>query len=158
MSYCSIEDFRREGFTEEEYPDEVLEELSISASALIERLTGQFFEPRDLTLRFDGRGGNVLPLPVFCIECESVIMNGDVVDPDEYIVYNRYYPDDDRHYPKIYHVRKWLAGVQNIEVTGRFGYVEADGTTPGDIRRACMKLSVNQFPLLSDKTAQEERR
>ncbi len=157
MSYCTIEDLRSEGFTEEDFTDEALALLIEQSGKLIDKITGQFFEPRTMTIRLDGRGGQNLLLPLFLIGDEIIKVDNEVLNQDEYILYNRFYPDDDRHYPKIYRAKKWPAGKLNIEITGNFGYVEEDLSTPKDIKRAAMKLAVSYFPLLSDKTAQEEK-
>ena len=110
-----------------------------------------------MTLRLDGRGGKTLLLPVFLIRDAVIYIENQHILSNDYIVYNRFYPDD-RRYPKIYFIDdRWPKGNQNIEVSGLFGYVEPDMSTPKDIKRAAMKLATSYFPLLSDKTAQEAK-
>ena len=155
MSYCTVEDLRAEGFTEEEYPDEVAEKLIGLACQYIDQVTGQFFEPRELTVRIDGRGGRNLVLPLFLIDCDYVKVRGEIID--DYVLYNRITPVDDRPYPKIYRNAGWPKGIMNIEICGTWGYVEAGNLTPEPIKRAAMKLAMYQFPLLSDTQAQEEK-
>ena len=56
MSYASVADLRAEGVLESEASDERLEALLEEASGTIDRMTGWWFEPRELMIRLDGRG------------------------------------------------------------------------------------------------------
>lgn len=152
MSYCTVEDIRAEGISEEDYSDEQLEDLIAASCEFIDRVTGQWFELRGKTIRLDGRGGQNLALPVFLFEAHSVSVNHE--DIDDYVLYNRM---EDRAYPKIYRNRGWPKGRLNIEVSGVWGYVEEDGTPPPAIRQAAMKLALYHFPALSDWEALEEK-
>ena len=157
--YCSIEDIRNEGVTDEQADDAKLESLIKLACNYIDNTTGQFFEPREQVLRLDGRGGKILCLPVFLIEVYSVVVSG--VEVDDYVLYNRIVPPDDRFYPKIYRAQGWRSGILNISVQGLWGYVDKVETgyvTPELIKRAAMKLALYSFPDLGDKEAQEEKR
>ena len=145
MSYCTIEDLRAEGFDEENYSDEKLTALINLSCNFIERVTGQFFEPREMTLKFDGRDGRNLPLPFVLLEPLSITVDGEEIT--DYVNYQNY------SYPKIVRVKKWPRGFQNIEILGTFGYSE----TPEDIKRAAMKIAMYQFPALNDSEAQEEK-
>ena len=152
MSYCTVEDLRAEGVTEEQYTDEQLEKLIEASCSYIDMITGQFFEPREKVMTLDGRGGRILVLPVFLSLVNYVKVDGEIID--DYVLYNRM---EDRAYPKIYRLTKWPLGRLNVEVSGVFGYVEEDGTPPSAIKRAAMKLALYNFPALSDKDAQEEK-
>lgn len=152
MSYCTVEDIRAEGVSEEDYTDEQLERLIAASCEFIDRVTGQWFELRDKTLRLDGRGGQNLILPVFLYEADCVKVGLDYVD--DFVLYNRM---EDRVYPKMFRCLGWPKGRLNIEVSGKWGYVEEDGTTPSAIRRAAMKLAMYHFPALSDAEAQQEK-
>ena len=68
MSYCTIDDLRAEGVSEEDYSDEELGRLIEASSEFIDRVTGQWFELREKVIRLDGRGGKNLVLPVFCLK------------------------------------------------------------------------------------------
>ena len=153
--YCSIEDIRNEGVTDEQADDAKLENLIKLACNYIDTMTGQFFEPREQVLRLDGRGGKILRLPVFLIEAYSVIVSGEEIS--DYVLYNRM---SDRFYPKIYRNQGWRKGILNISVQGLWGYVDKAETgyaTPELIKRAAMKLALYNFPDLGDKEAQEEK-
>ena len=151
MSYCTVDDLRAEGVSEEDYSDEQLENLIADSCEFIDRVTGQWFELRTKSIRLDGRGGQNLVLPVFLFEAHSVKV--DYEEIDDYVLYNRM---DDRAYPKIFRCAGWPRGRLNIEVSGQWGYVEEDGFTPPAIRRAAMKLALYHFPALTDTDALED--
>ncbi len=125
MSYCTVDDLRAEGISEEDYSDEQLENLIAASCEFIDRVTGQWFELRGKSIRLDGRGGQNLVLPVFLFEAYSVSVNHE--DIDDYVLYNRM---EDRGYPKIFRRAGWPRGRMNINVSGLWGYVEEDGFTP----------------------------
>jgi len=157
--YCSIEDIRAEGVTEEQANDARLSELIALACGYIDRMTGQWFEPREKTLRLDGTGGETLPLPLFLIRASSVKADGTEIS--DYVLYDRIGAEDDRSYPRMKRKVRWPKGDLNIEIAGLWGYVDEDGeggyVTPPLIRRAAMKLALYSFPSLGDAEAQEER-
>ena len=152
MSYCTVEDLREEGVSEEDYSDEQLERLIALSCEFIDRITGQWFELRDKAIRLDGRGGKNLILPVFLYESDYVKIGLEEID--DYVLYNRM---EDRAYPKIFRCSCWPKGRLNIEVSGKWGYVEEDGTTPPAIKRVATKLAMYNFPSLSDSDSQEEK-
>ena len=55
--YATVQHFRDEGITEAQASDERLLALIEEATAAIDRITGWFFEPREMTIYMDGRGG-----------------------------------------------------------------------------------------------------
>ena len=153
--YCTIEDIRAAGVTEEQADDAKLESLIKLACNYIDTMTGQFFEPREQIVRLDGRGGKILRLPVFLIDAYSVIVSGEEIS--DYVLYNRM---SDRFYPKIYRNQGWRKGILNISVQGLWGYVDKAETgyaTPELIKRAAMKLALYNFPDLGDSEAQAEK-
>ena len=152
MSYCNVQDLRAEGFDEEKYSDEKLENLVKLSCDFIDKVTGQFFEPRELAVRLDGRGGRILALPYPLIDVEFIEIDSELIS--DFVIYNRL---EDRPYPKIYRDRKWTKGKLNILVKGTWGYVEEDGSTPEDIKRISRKLAIYNFPDLSDAEAQEDK-
>lgn len=137
--YCGVEDIRREGVTTEDATDERLAELCGLASNYIDVMTGRWFEPRVRTIKMDGNGGAVLPLPHFLIAAESVRCSGNPVT--DFVLYDE---PEDRDYPKLHRKRGWVRGARNVEVCGTWGYVDfnADGTyaTPPLIRTAARRL------------------
>ena len=152
MSYCTVDDLRAEGVSEEDYSDEQLENSIADSCDFIDRVTGQWFELRGMVIKLDGRGGRNLVLPIFLREVYRVKIGLDEID--DYVLYNRM---EDRAYPKIFRRAGWPRGKQNIEVSGLWGSVEEDGTTPPAIKWAAMKLAIHNFPALSDSEAQKEK-
>jgi hypothetical protein len=157
--YCTPEDLRQEGVTEEQADDERLLKLCTLAGQYIEVMTGQWFEPREKTLMLDGNGGETLPLPVFLIDPQFVKIYGAPVE--DYTLYNRIAPEDDRKYPKLKRKAGWPKGSLNIEIRGQWGYVDEDDNggyvTPPLIRLAAKRLAIMQLPSLADTGAQEEK-
>lgn len=157
--YCAPDDLRCEGVSTEQASDERLIELCELAGRYIEVMTGQWFEPREKTLRIDGSGGEILPLPLFLIRADFVRCHGQSVE--DYTLYNRIAPEDDRDYPRLKRRSRWSKGDLNIEIKGLWGYVDegADGSfvTPVLVRQAAKKLVIMQLPLLGDVAAQEEK-
>ena len=149
MSYCTIEDLRAEGL---EGNDESLERQIKLSCEFIDRITGQFFEVREQTIRLDGRGGQNLLLPFPVIDVEYIEINSALIS--DYVIYNRL---EDRDYPKIFRNLKWPEGRLNICIKGTWGYVEQDGSTPVSIKRIAKKLAMYNFPALIDDEAQREK-
>ena len=137
--YCGVDDLRREGVTEDQASDECLVSMCELASNYIDVMTGRWFEPRERTIKMDGNGGAVLPLPHFLIQAESVKCDGVFVT--DYVLYDE---PEDRDYPKLHRHRGWKRGARNVEIRGIWGYVDFndDGTysTPPLIRTAARRL------------------
>ena len=141
MSYCSVEDLRNEGLDD---TDEKLSELVELSCDFIDRITGQFFEQRELLLTFDGRGGQNFPLPYPLIEASEILCDDEVIT--DFVIYHN------ANYPKLYREAKWPKGIQNIKISGTWGYE----VTPAPIKRIAIKLAMYYFPSLSDAAAQDE--
>lgn len=159
MAYASVADLRAEGVTTEQASDQRLQQLIDLATSYVEAITGLWFEERAMTLRLDGTGSRTLWLPIFPTEVSTVRVDGRAVT--DYVAYNRFAPDD-RRSPRLVREVGWPKGRQNIEVDGRWGYVDpAPGggvKTPEPIRRAVLRLVVRELPLLTDVEGQEDRK
>ena len=86
--YASVADLRAEGVTAAEASDARLELLLAEASSLIDRVTGWFFEPRQLTQHLSGRGAPSIDLPVPPIRVDRLVL-GSVelsLDPSELLM------------------------------------------------------------------------
>lgn len=125
----------------------------------VERITGWFFNVRRMVVKLDGTGTEllVLPLPLVGQPDEIAYLGAnntyEPVAVSNFQIYNRYQPDD-RMYPRIkvamaerqnLFQRVTLSDVfpkghQNIRITGRWGFVERDGTTPAPILQCMMML------------------
>jgi hypothetical protein len=162
--YASLADARAEGVTEAQASDERLLALLEEATLLIDRATGWFFEPRDLTLRLDGRGTPSIEPPVPPIQLDRLELDGSELslDWDDLVVVGAPVPPRFEG-PRLTlrHGRRFTRGDGNVVLEGRFGYTEPDGTsegrTPPAIRRACLLLVLRNLALLTDEAAIEAR-
>lgn len=158
MAYCTIEDIRNEGVSADQAPDTRLNNLIELATAYIDGVTGQWFEPRAMTIALDGNDSDMLLLPMFPIEVASLKVDGEVVT--DYKVYNRFLPDDRRN-PKVYRASGWPPGRQNIVLDGTWGFVEKTGIdyrAPTLITQVAKRLVIREIPVLGDSEGQEERK
>ncbi len=153
--YATVPEIRAEGVTAEQASDAQLEIAIRRATALIDTLTGQWFEARDCTFRFDGPGAPTLFLKVPVISVREVKVGGQPIDPGQVVVYNSV---QDRRNPRLHYAPGFPRGKGNVEVAGSFGYVEQDGSTPEPIKYACRRIVVLNLASLADKDAQEERK
>jgi hypothetical protein len=154
MAYATLQDVRDFGITEDMLSDaKVLIMLEMYSEA-IDSITGQWFEPRTLTIKVDGAGVDTLFLDVPIISISSLKINGDTIatPASDYTVYNSRSMPDDRKVPKIVlgaeggHLAPralrpiFVTGRRNQEVSGVFGYVDADGNTPALIKHALLLI------------------
>lgn len=162
MAYATVEDLRAEGFPAEDIPDTRARHVLEEASALIDAVTGQFFEPRGLTLVLEGRGVPSLWPPVPAIRIDRVTVNGDpwLVDTTDLVVVGApvVLGFDG---PRITRVLGVWPHRSAVAVQGLWGYTEPDATpigrTPIAIRRACLLLASRHAPQLTDETAGDAR-
>jgi len=162
--YASVADARSESVTVTEASDARLLRLLDEATALIDRVTGWFFEARDATFRLDGRGSRSLELPVPPIRVDRLVVSGaevSVIAGDLVIVGAPIQPGFDGPRLTFPHGRRFPRGSDNVVVEGRWGFTEPDGTaegrTPLAIRRACLLLTLRNLATLSSDAAAEAR-
>lgn len=150
----------------------------------LHRATDRWFVVRTGTLELDGTDAPVLwlPIPVVSVAqggsgVTSVRLADDTeaIDPTSYVVVDGALPgpDDPRLNPRIERVTAsrtstppiaygrasvWPAGAKNVLVTGSFGYVEEDGSTPELIRRALARLVVYSLPAADAVEDAEDRK
>lgn len=149
--YCTIQDVRDEGFAATAYPDaQVIRGIAL-ASALIERVTHQWFEPRNRTFTLDGRRAFDLHPNAPIIAVSSVTMWDEAIDLADLLIYNRHlteglYSPDDRANPRIAWrdenaypygytygsatYGRFAEGRRNVRIAGVFGYTELEPTDP----------------------------
>ena len=168
--YAMVQDLRDEGFTTTDITDLRALKLIQMASVRIDRLLGRWFGPRYGTMVIDGRSSAALRFDVPVIAIGEVRIDTTSVDSTAYRVYNRHLSGlanpDDREDPKIvfyetaqnlpitlWSTSDWPIGAQNIEIDGVWGYTDAPGpkgSTPLDIREACLLMVIRRAALLSD--------
>lgn len=198
VDYASVDDLRVEGVPPE-VSDALLQTRIRRASALIEKYTRNWFYPRQCVFHLDGSGSGILQIEHPIIAVTEVRVSYDnrlglptttVLDPTLYRVFNRHLTEhlldpDDRANPKVQCLfgttyghptrRIWVSdwfpkGVQNIQVSGLFGYTDPDdgvtlwtdgvtpvGVTPETIRTACMMLVVRDLLPLADIEGRSEQ-
>jgi hypothetical protein len=164
--YATVPDVRAEGVTGAMASSRRLLSLLDEASRTIDLLTGWFFEPRELTLRLDGRGTPTLELPVPPIRIERLAIDGTELYLDgniAVVVGSPVGPGFDGPRITLRHGLVFPKGAGNVEVEGLFGYTEPDGTptgrTPLQIKRACLLLVLRWLhPLSGDASADARNR
>jgi hypothetical protein len=163
MAYLTVQDLRNEGLENPPYSNAWIMERIKLAQAAFEKLTGKYFEVRvGETMLLDGTGHGWLPLPVPPVAVgaiDSVKIDGDVLDADEYKVVMPY--PDGRMSPALYYISgTWPKDVQNIEITGDFGFVDSDGgsppvySTPIPVKHAVKRIVLLEMPKLGDAEGQ----
>lgn len=168
--YVTLADVRNEGYAETLVTDAAISRAAWMATTLIDRVTGQWFEPRRRTFRLDSKGGVDLFLNVPIIAVESISLAGISLarTRDTLLIYNRHLTEglispDDRNNPRISFatgIGKWSpAAPQSVLVDGYFGHTELGpddavgesgtveqyplsmGRTPALIKRAALLLT-----------------
>lgn len=173
--YCTVKDVRDEGFSDDSrFKTDRIAKLITGASRDIERYTSRFFEPRLQSHNLDGSGAETQELPMPIIEIREVRILNDrtdtspstAIDLEDITVFNRHLTqrmvgEDDREDPRISLVPSsgtvssragvFPRGLQNIKVTGIFGYTDAApdknrfGVTPEKIRQVCVKMVIREL-------------
>jgi len=140
------------------FHEEELQEFIVQAMAFIDRHTRQWFNARTFDdtkpIRIEGNNTEVLflPIPIIQIDTLQKDQNSQILDPTFYQVFSgREFPDD-RKNPMIklrqedddvlfVSSGKFMRGVR-CRLTGIFGFLEPDGSTPKMIQRATLKLAL----------------
>jgi len=163
--YASLADARAEGITVSQASDDRLRLLIDEASRSIDRMTGWFFDPRQLDMWLDGRGTPTVELPVHPIRLDRLIVVGTEwsTQSDQLVVVGG--PVQATvPMPRLTlrHGLTFPRGHANILATGLWGLTEDDGSptgrTPLDIRRACLLLVMAHLPPLGDLDASADAR
>lgn len=169
LGYLTIEEMRAEGITETMATDAQIANGIQRATAMIDQVTGQWFEPRTRTFRLDARRGVDLLLQVPIIALTEARVFDEVISMDSLWVYNRHLtqgltnPDDrvnprigwreddlPREYLQYEFERRFQPGFGTIVLTGVFGYTELDRLdVPGETAPGSqVPVSYGNTPLL----------
>ncbi len=155
--YCTVEDIRVEGFTATEVTDAQVLRGIARATAMIERVTGRWFEPRTRTFVVDSAEREDLEFEHPIIAVTGVTVDDEAATLTDLLVFNRHLTQglldpDDRSRPRLRYsdladvdfpysveypnesgARPWGYGHRSISVTGIFGYTDPDPlVTPGE--------------------------
>jgi hypothetical protein len=163
--YASLADARAEGITVSQASDDRLRLLIDEASRSIDRMTGWFFEPRQMDVWLDGRGTPKIELPVHPIRLDRLVVHGTEwsTDPGHLVIVGSPIPATVPT-PRLTLKQgaSFPRGYANILASGLWGLTEDDGSptgrTPLDIRRACLLLVLLHLPLLADTDATADAR
>lgn len=159
IPYATIADVRAAGITDGQADDLTVQALLNLYTSFIDRRTRQWFNRRDLTVRVEGRNSNLLQLGVPIIQVTSLRANhhlptspGEILDLNRVEVFTaRTYPDYRRNpMIKIIANRGSIYGSYGrsfrrgmfTDIVGSFGFLEPDGSTPPEIKRALVKLVI----------------
>jgi hypothetical protein len=161
MAYASLADLRAEGVSESVADDARIERALAGATATIDRLCGWFFEPRDLTIRLDGRGRRSLLLPVPPIRLDVVEVNESPLPLESLRVEGAPVAAGFLEPRVVLDGGAFPRGTQNVRLTGRFGYTlpdgSAEGMTPAAIRRAALLLAMRGVPGVATDAGRDAR-
>lgn len=152
MSYITIQDVRDEGYNDPPYSDARITAAIEQAEALIESVTGQWFEPRTRSFRLDVQNDTLeylFEVPIITID--SGTFWDDSLELDDLWIYNRHLTmgiADDLRDPRIAFKQDWttkrmrrlyggrrrfIQSNQRLAIDGTFGYtVLAPGVSPGE--------------------------
>lgn len=166
VGYISISDARASGVPAT-VTDATLIDLIQGCQSYFDEETGKWFEPREADLMMDGMDMSTLFLPVPIISIYGLYRNSDftnVVSSSDYVAYKSRQPFGDRKNPRVSLLSSamdsifspmfarggralFLKGEQNQKVSGVFGWIETDGSTPMMVRRAVtMMVVLNAVP------------
>lgn len=164
--YIDVAAVRDAGVTEAMASNVRVSTLIETWQMFVDRVTGQWFRPRSLTLDLDGNGTTLLQLSVPIIELTDLYVNGDFDTPLAATAFVAYAgrggtERDDRRNPRVKLVAGdsdvfagvgpyehggtvFEVGEQNQRLVGTFGFVEpgAGMEVPAPIRYALTKLVV----------------
>jgi len=163
-TYIGVQDVRDAGLSQADYPDsDVLASIELWQQFL-ERACRQWFIPRIKVFSVDGNDSDTLHfgVPIVSIEYLKINDRTDELSPTLYRVYSGNDLPDNRKNPCIKLVGpswnrdiflapivsgqfRFLKGRQNQEIKGIFGYIEPDGSVPGLVKRALLKLVIEKL-------------
>lgn len=150
MPITQLADIRAEGVTDAMVSDSAVEAaIALWESAFFEAC-GQWFEPVSASMTFDGDGSSSAFFRIPIIEVTSLedLELSETLDTDDYVVYNgRTLLQDDRRNPKIMMKkgRRFNLGRGRYQVTGSWGFVEADDSAPPQVRHALLRLVIEKL-------------
>lgn len=172
--YVSIADIRSEGITVAQCSDQAVSDTIIATEARFESITQRWFYRKQATqIVFDGgehystvvNSGEFtdhLDIPIPCLSLSAIEINGVAKNIVNFINYNRIgAPFDDRFNARIISkFYEWpLWGLQNIKITGDWGFVEelTAYTPPIDVKKACRKWTIRNLPFVLKMTKSERK-
>lgn len=125
--YCTIQNVRDDGWDASVYSDEKVQLAIHGASAAIDRMTRQWFEPRYLRSVFNGAKIDKIFMQVPLIAVSSIEIDGIEQDLTSFLIYNRHLTHgitnpDDRADPHI----AWGEGREHVDIRRLYGAARFD--------------------------------
>lgn len=149
MAITTIQDVRDEGVTVEIASDDLITAHIDTWEAAFSDQCEQWFEERSGTLFVDGDNtpSTFLQIPIITIDSITDVVNSTVLSVSDYAVYNgRTMLQDDRRNPRIIlNTGLFYSGNRRWQIVGTFGYTEADGRAPAQVRRAMLMLIIEKL-------------
>lgn len=120
--YCTIQDVRDQGYTAVLYPDADVQKAIGDATALIDRVTRQWFEPRFKRVMMDAKKLDQLFLQVPIVAVMRMEIDEVAMEMDEFLIYNRHLTHgivnpDDRADPRV----TWGQARSNLDIRRLYG-------------------------------------
>ena len=161
--YATVPDLRAEGVSPKSVSRARLRRLIGEASATIDRVCGQFFEPRSATVALNGRGSRVIELPWVPLDKPDVFIGPYEVAPQRvHVDSGPVTPGAAAPVLRMVGGGEFPRGTANVRAVGTWGHTEPDGTALGRvplaIRRACMLLVMRMAPQLANAPETREAR
>lgn len=140
--YCTVQEIRDRGVTDQAAPDEAVEKAIARASRMVDAYAGRDFLKREATYRLDGDGTDSLFLddrPV--VEVLELRVDDYLLTPESYVLYS------DAGYIRLNGARPSIfagfpgifpKGARNVEVKGVFGFE----TVPPEVNEAAILLAM----------------
>lgn len=148
--YATIQQLRDEGLTVTEVSDDKARSLIRLMSSMLDRLTGQFFVPEEMTLLRDGDRSGMVTHPelvpilevmeLYHVSREMLDADIDLLEHEDWILARRWV--------ELVDGLKWPRGVKNIKMHGVFGCLDPqrnrlDFVTTSEIKEDSVDVGLN---------------
>jgi hypothetical protein len=157
--YATVQDLRDEGIAEAQASDARLLALIDEATHTIDRITGWFFEPREMTVYMNGRGTPSIEPPYPPIALTELTLNERLIslDSGELVIIGAPVQPGFSGPRLTLKAGVFYVGASNVVGDGIWGFTEDDGTphgrTPLAVRRACILMVLRMLPLMGSDDA-----
>jgi len=136
--YCTVDDIRKEGVTDQEASDDRIKEQIEYWSQFIDEITGQWFEAREAEFIYFGNGLDILffqvpPISITEIKFDNVTQ-----------LLTNFYVNKNLDNPFLRSKNGTFPYRSEIKIKGNFGYLIRD-KTPLAIKRATIKSVLNSI-------------
>jgi hypothetical protein len=160
--YATVDELLDLGLAPPGATDDRLRRALSDATALIDAVTGQFFEPRVLSVALRGRGAPTLWTPVPLMRLDAIWVDGaasSLTADDLEIVGAPVIRGLDG--PRVTRIGA-VFPVASIRIDGLWGYTEPDssllGATPRPVRHAALLLAARVFLVPTDQEGRDRAR